>query len=126
MPDPDNLFTACPLMSPDAARLACGGFGETDPTLNGVYTIRSSDGGDLTRMTSNPGGDDIPGDFSPSGKRLVLARFDQNGDPAGLYVTKVNATYLQPITPPGTLLVLRSGCTAGRPPSPESIMRFPS
>ena len=92
MPDPDHLFTACPLMSPDGARLACEGFGEdrfenpTDPSLNGIYTIRTSDGGGLTRMTSNPGGDDMPGDYSPNGKRLVFARFDENEDPVGLYV----------------------------------------
>ncbi len=110
MPDPDHLFTACPLMSPDGSRLACGGFGEdrfenpTDPSLNGIYTIRTSDGADLTRMTSNPGGEDRPGDYSPNGKRLVIARFDENGDPVGLYVTKTNGTHLRPITPPGTIV----------------------
>ena len=110
MPDPDHLFTACPLMSPDGSRLACGGFGEdrfenpTDPSLNGIYTIRSSDGGGLTRMTSNPGGEDMPGDYSPNGKRLVFGRFDENEEPVGLYVTKTNGTHLRPIMPPGTIV----------------------
>jgi Tol biopolymer transport system component len=110
MPDPDHLFTACPLMSPDGSRLACGGFGEdrfenpTDPSLNGIYTIRSSDGADLTRMTSNPGGEDMPGDYSPNGKRLVFARFDHPTDPDGVYVVKVDGTGLRQITPAGTLL----------------------
>jgi len=115
MPDPDNLFTACPVMSPDAARLACESFGETDPSLNGIYTIRSSDGGGLTRMTSNPGGDDLPGDYSPNGKRFVFARFDQNGDPVGLYVVKVNGTGLRQITPTGTLLSEGGGGTDWSP-----------
>jgi Tol biopolymer transport system component len=103
MTDP-NLFTACIVWSPDSKRLACEGFGEPDPSRNGIYTIRSSDGGGLTRMTSNPGGDDLPGDYSPQGKRLVFARFDQNGDPVGLYVVKTNGSHPRPITPPGTIV----------------------
>lgn len=115
MPDRDNLFTACPLMSPDGARLACESFGEdrfenpTDPSLNGIYTIRSSDGGGLTRMTSNPGGDDLPGDYSPNGKRLVFGRFDHPSDADGLYTVKVNGTGLRQITPTGTILGPDSG-----------------
>ena len=109
MPDPDNLFTACPLMSPDSARLACESFGETDPSLNGIHTIRTSDGGDLTRMTSNPGGDDLPGDYSPRGKRLVFARIDHPTDPDGLYTVKVDGTGLRRITPTGTILGPNSG-----------------
>jgi Tol biopolymer transport system component len=115
MPDPDHLFTACPLMSPDGARLACEGFGEdrfenpTDPGLNGIYTIRSSDGGGLERMTANPGGDDLPGDYSPNGKRLVFARFGHPTDPDGLYTVKVDGTALRQITPAGTILGPDSG-----------------
>jgi TolB protein len=110
--DPDRLETHCPVWSPDAARLACEGYGQdqfervTDPSLNGLYTIRSSDGGGLTRVTSNPGGDDRPGDYSPNGKRLVFGRFDHPTDPAalGLYVLKANGTHLRQITPEGTLV----------------------
>jgi len=103
MPDP-NLFTACIVWSPDSKRLACEGFGEPDSSRNGIYTIRSSDGGGLTRMTSNPGGDDLPGDYSPNGKRFVFARFDENGEPVGLYVVKTNGSHLRRITPPGTIV----------------------
>ena len=103
MSDP-TLFTACLQWSPDGKRLACGGFGEPDSSRNGIYTIRSSDGGGLTRMTSNPGGEDMPGDYSPDGKRLVFARFDQNGDPVGLYVVKTDGSHLRPITPSGTIV----------------------
>jgi Tol biopolymer transport system component len=46
----------------------------------------------LTRMTSNPGGDDQPGDYSPNGKRLVFARFDHPTDPDGLFTVKVERT----------------------------------
>jgi Tol biopolymer transport system component len=102
MQDP-TLFTGCLVWSPDSKRFACEGFGEPDSSRNGIYTIRSSDGGGLRRMTSNPGGDDLPGDYSPNGKRLVFARFVQNGDPIGLYVVKTNGSHPRRITPPGTI-----------------------
>lgn len=74
-PDPDR-FTACVVWSPDGSRLACEGFGNTDPAQNGIYTIDAADGTDLTQITSNPGGDDIPGDYSPDGSRIVFLRSD--------------------------------------------------
>jgi TolB protein len=105
-PDPSLEMHCGGSWSPDGQRLTCEAFGLTDPSLNGVYTIRASDGGDLTRVTSNPGGDDIPGDYSPNGKRLVVGRFDHPTDPAalGLYVVKVGDNRARQITPPGTLL----------------------
>jgi dipeptidyl aminopeptidase/acylaminoacyl peptidase len=107
MLDP-TLLTACIVWSPDSQRLAYEGLGEPDPSRNGIYTVRSSDGSGLTRMTSNPGGEDLPGDYSPQGERLVFARFDQNEDPVGLYVVKTDGSQLRPITPPGTLISLSS------------------
>ena len=62
-PDP-ALETHCGFgWSPDGTQLACESFGVTDPSRNGIYTIRASDGRGLSRVTSNPGGDDIPGDY---------------------------------------------------------------
>jgi Tol biopolymer transport system component len=101
-PDP-TLETHCGLWSPDAARLACESFGMTDPSRNGIYSIRSSDGAGLTRLTSNPGGDDIPGDYSPDGKRLVFVRTDPDGQ-VGIFVAKLNGSGLRQITPPGMML----------------------
>ncbi len=95
-----TLFLACPVPSPDGERLACGQWNQpADPSRNGIYSIRSSDGGGLIRITSNPGGSDEPGDYSPNGKRLVFGRSDQNGDPIGLFVVNVNGTGLKQITP---------------------------
>jgi TolB protein len=102
-PDP-TLFLACFVWSPDAKRLACEPFEEpVDPTRGGIYSIRSSDGGGLKRITSSQGGHDEPGNYSPNGKRLVFARSDQNGDPVGLYVAKVNGRGVRQVTPTGTL-----------------------
>jgi Tol biopolymer transport system component len=105
LPAPDPaLFSGCGIWSPDGAQFACESFGLDDPGLNGLYTIRSSDGGGLTRMTSNPGGDDWPGDYSPEGRRFVFARIDANGNSLGLFVVNVNGTGLKQIMPAGTLL----------------------
>ena len=70
----------------------------TDPSRNGIYSIRVSDGGALQRITSSPGGDDIPGDYSPDGKRIVFVRADQDGQ-VGLFVTRLNGSGLRQITP---------------------------
>jgi TolB protein len=88
--------------SPNGRRLACETFGVSDPNLNGVYSIRSSDGRGVQRITTNPGGDDIPGDYSPDGSRIVFARSDGNG-PVGLLVARLDGTHLHPVTPPGLL-----------------------
>jgi hypothetical protein len=104
LPDP-TLPTACYLWSPDGKRLACEMFSPLpDLSRSGIYSIRSSDGGGLTRITSNPHGYDSPGDYSPNGQRLVFARSDADGNPIALFVTNINGTGLKQITPPGTLL----------------------
>jgi Tol biopolymer transport system component len=101
-PDP-TLETHCAQWSPDAQRLACESFGMTDPSRNGIYSIRSSDGGGLRRITSNPGGDDIPGDYSPDGKRLVFVRTDPDGQ-VGLFVTRLNGSGVRQIAPQDMIL----------------------
>ena len=65
-----NLFNPCGNPSPDGTLLLCETF-SNDGIQNGIHTIRASDGGGLAQITSNPGGDDIPGDWSPNGKRIV-------------------------------------------------------
>jgi Tol biopolymer transport system component len=103
-PDP-TLETNCGGgWSPDGTRLACESFGVTDPSRNGIYTIRASDGRGLSRITSNPDGDDLPGDYSPDGQRLVFSRIDPSR-PANanvaLFVVNVDGTGVRRITPWG-------------------------
>jgi Tol biopolymer transport system component len=93
-----DLFLPCGVWSPDGTRLACEG-GFIDPSLQGVYTVRSSDGGDLRQITSDPGGDDCPSDYSPNGQRLVFSRAD--AATSGIFTVKLNGTGLRLITPPG-------------------------
>jgi Tol biopolymer transport system component len=104
MLDPVNLFTGCTVWSPNAKRLACEGDGQTDQGLNGVYTIRTSDGGGLARITYNPGGVDSPIDYSPNGKQIVFSRFDPNREPGSdqaLFVVNVDRGGVRRITPWG-------------------------
>jgi TolB protein len=99
---PDGLYPGlsiyCGVWSSNGARLACEVFGE-DPSLNGVYTIRSSDGGDLQRMTYDPNGDDCPSDYSPNGKRLVVTR--ANETTYEIDTMKLDGSGLKRITPEG-------------------------
>ena len=70
-----SLNLGCSAWSPDGTRLACEGWDDRDPTRNGVYTVDSTDGGGLTRVTTSPGGGhDIPGSFSPDGSRISFVR----------------------------------------------------
>jgi TolB protein len=85
---PIDLF--CLNWSPDATRLLCHSEGMTNPADAGLYTVRSSDGGDLVRVTATPsGGFDIGYGYSPGGSRVLFARFDSN-DQGTLYSIKGN------------------------------------
>ncbi len=90
--------------SPDGERVACEGYGADDPELNGMYTIRVSDGGDPQRITSNPGGSDISGSYSPDGKQIVFIRSQDEEPPNGVFVVNVDGTGLRQLTPPGMVL----------------------
>jgi Tol biopolymer transport system component len=94
-----DMFLGCAQWSPDDARLACEGFGLTDPSLNGIYTVRSSDGADLQRVTVNPGGDDCPSDYSPDGNRIVFTR--ANETTYELDTVRPDGSGLRQISPPG-------------------------
>ena len=114
-----NVSVTCYFWTPDAQRLACAGGSESDPTRNGIYTIRASDGLGLTRVTSNPFGVDAPGDYSPNGKRLVFIRFrmTDEGDSLGLFVVHSDGTHLRRIAPAGVTC-----CTVSWSPQGNDIV----
>ena len=86
------------LWSPDGTRLACEGWDDTDPTRNGIYTIDASDGGDLQRVTSSPGGNhDLPGSYAPDG-RLLFARIAPDRDNGPLMVVDPDGGEPEPLT----------------------------
>jgi Tol biopolymer transport system component len=55
------------------------------------------DGGGFQQITSKPGGDDVPGSWSPDGKRIVFQRF---GSSSHVFVVNVNGTGLKQILSP--------------------------
>jgi Tol biopolymer transport system component len=111
---PGDVDIRCTAWSPSGGRLLCqvsraaGG----DPALNGIYTIRASDGGGVKRLTTNPyppsgdfGGGDIPGDFSPDGSRFVFMRAKPGPEPTpdigqsgALFVGRIDGTAPHQIT----------------------------
>jgi Tol biopolymer transport system component len=93
-----GLFNPCGFPSPDGTLLLCETFSD-DGSQNGIHTIHSLDGAGLTQITSNPGGDDIPGGWSPNGKRIVFDRIGSDGASEGLFVVNTNGTGLKQITP---------------------------
>lgn len=103
MPDPD-LFTACAVWAPSGRELACEGLSEDDPTRNGVYTVRASDGKGLTRITRNPRGEDFPLAYSPDGSQLLLDRVDPSREGSinhALFVAPISGRQPRRITPWG-------------------------
>jgi Tol biopolymer transport system component len=103
--NPDaGLFLGCGNWSPDMARISSEVFGVVDPARNGIYTMRSSDGRGLFRVTTNPGGDDNPWGYSPDGSKILFSRIVagclgaacDNGD---LFVVNVNGTGLRQLNP---------------------------
>src|SRR5262249_45319170 len=92
-----DLALFCGVWSPDGSSLACAGCGPSVRSLNGVYTIRASDGGGLQRVTSEPNGDACPSDYSPNGKRLVITRL--NDTSYEIDTVKLDGSGLTRLTP---------------------------
>lgn len=99
------VSTWCSIWSPDARHFACEGGNDNDPSVRGIYTIRASDGGGLTRVTNSGGMEDVPIDYSPDGQRIVFGRVSVDdhgcGRTGALYVVNVDGTGLRRITPFG-------------------------
>jgi hypothetical protein len=94
---PLDLF--CLNWSPDGARLLCHSEGLADPADAGLYTVRSSDAGDLARVTTTPpGGFDNGYGYSPDGSRILYAQFaNEHGT---LFSVKPDGSDVVQLSPP--------------------------
>ena len=76
-----NLNLGCGDVSPDGRRIALEGFGQDGHRgLDGIYSIRSSDGGDLARLVRGPVS---PPRYSPDGTRLSYFDSEEGVSPTG-------------------------------------------
>jgi Tol biopolymer transport system component len=98
----------CATWSAGGARVLCG-FGGDQP---GVFSIRSSDGGDPTRLTTNPyGASDVATDISPDGSRFVFLRYRPgpvhpgpkpfNAQQVALFTARLDGSGVRQLTPFG-------------------------
>jgi Tol biopolymer transport system component len=71
---PPNM--ACFQWSPDGDRLACEGFDDSDPSRDGLYTVRATDGGDLRSVTTGHRVG-LCG-YSPDGSRIAYLQDDRH------------------------------------------------
>ena len=86
----ETLNLPCTVWSPDDARLACAAWDDGDATRSGIYTVRSSDGGDMVRLTTPPAGmADFPGDWS-SNDDIVFNRPTGDAEDGPLLLVKAS------------------------------------
>ena len=101
---PVDLF--CLYYSPQTgSRLLCHSEGIANPADSGLYTIRSSDGRGLVRVsTTLPGGFDDAYGYSPDGSRILYTQFDANGV-GSLLSVKTDGSDPIRLSPPGLSLI---------------------
>ena len=95
--------TFCSLWSPDGRHFACEGGNDHHASRNGIYVIRSSDGGGLRRITNAGGLSDVPIAWSPDGSQIAFGRWHSGecNKRSAIYVVNVDGTNEHRITPWG-------------------------
>jgi Tol biopolymer transport system component len=87
-----TLGLGCDNWSPDGKRFVCEGWDDAHPDRIGAYTVRTSDGGDLKRLTSPADHQhDIPGGYSPDGRRIAFVHVtDEAREEGELWIMDTN------------------------------------
>ena len=95
----DAINFSCGYWSRDGGRFLCESGGDGKPADDGIYTLRSSDGGDRVRVTHAPAGhEDQPQGFSPDGSEILFERLSDS-EPSAEYVVKPDGTGLVRLSP---------------------------
>jgi Tol biopolymer transport system component len=89
--------------SPDGKRFFGGGGDPTDPSRDGLYTVRVADGGGLVRLTESS--HDYAVGYSPDGSHALFIRekkpYDHSG-PMNVFAVNTDGSNLTRLNPPGT------------------------
>jgi hypothetical protein len=94
-----QINLTCGYWSSDGRRLLCESGGDGMFTDDGIYTMRSSDGGDLVRLTRAPKDhEDQPQGYSPDGSRILFERVS-DVEPSAEYVINTDGTGLVRLSP---------------------------
>ena len=97
-----DLNLGCGDVAPDGSRIALEGFGtDGHPELNGIYSVRTSDGGGLVQIVQGPVS---PPRYSPDGTRLSFFDTKDGVSPSGsgaLFVMRADGSDRVRVTPWG-------------------------
>ena len=94
-----QINLSCGYWSPDGRRFLCESGGDGMSTDDGIYTMRSSDGGDLIRITQAPAGhEDQPQGYSQDGSRILFERIS-DVEPSAEYVVGTDGSGLVRLSP---------------------------
>lgn len=104
----------CGFWSPAGTRFLCATLEDVRP-VNGLYTLRSSDGGGLKRITTSPQAstcssekgaciEDIPRGYSPDGSLILFNRQKRSTHLGRLFLVHPDGTGLSHLSPPGLLI----------------------
>jgi Tol biopolymer transport system component len=110
---------SCKFWSADSTRFLCNSAEDGKLSDDGLYTLRSSDGGGLMRVTTTPKGseDDALG-YSPDGSRILFSRIGSN-DFGDIYVVNPDGTGLLRLNPPRLQLGAADCCRPAADWSPD-------
>jgi Tol biopolymer transport system component len=101
LPLPDDTANLGPgAWSPDGTTLALQLWDDTDHTRDGIYTVRTADGGGLQRLTHAQIAD-IPADYSPDGTKLIVFRDNAVQSVGTLSILDLRSGQLKPLWPKG-------------------------